>query len=42
MIWNVKLEGHVMDGAAQLLYQDNPDGMDDNWLLFAAKVSFTF
>ncbi|GBC63153.1 hypothetical protein DENIS_4146 [Desulfonema ishimotonii] len=40
--WVAKLEGHVMDGAADLLPQDNPDGFDDRWFLFAAKVSFTF
>lgn len=38
----LKLEGHRMDGAAQLYDEDNPDGFDEDWYLFAAKMSFNF
>ncbi|MBF0225452.1 MAG: hypothetical protein HQK76_08370 [Desulfobacterales bacterium] len=37
-----KLEGHLMDGAAQLMKQDNPDGVSRNWFLFVSKVTFIF
>jgi len=37
-----KLEGHVIDGATQLLRQENPDGFEKSWYLFAAKISFNF
>ncbi len=40
--WNFKLEGHLMDGAALVMAQDNPDGFDEHWYLLAAKVSFYF
>jgi hypothetical protein len=40
--WNFKLEGHSIDGATQLLRQENPDGYEKNWYLFAAKISFSF
>ena len=37
-----KLEGHLIDGAAQVLSTDNPGGLEDDWFLFAAKVTFSF
>ncbi len=40
--WLLKLEGHVMDGTADLFVSDNPDGFDQDWFLFAAKVTFSF
>lgn len=40
--WNIKLEGHSIDGATQLLRQENPEGYEKNWFLFAAKISFSF
>ncbi|MGE0083734.1 MAG: hypothetical protein AB7S75_04875 [Desulfococcaceae bacterium] len=40
--WLLKLEGHVMDGAATLLSSDNPDGYEEDDFLFAAKVTFNF
>jgi len=40
--WAFKLEGHVIDGATQLLRQENPDGYEKSWYLFAAKMSFNF
>lgn len=38
----LKLEGHVMDGAALLMAQDHPDGFEKNWFLLTAKVTFYF
>ncbi|QTA83548.1 porin domain-containing protein [Desulfonema limicola] len=40
--WVFKLEGHLIDGAAQLLPQVNPDGREEDWFLFAAKMTFSF
>lgn len=41
--WLVKLEVHVMDGVAQCMAVDNPDGFDEqNWTLFAVKTTFNF
>lgn len=40
--WVFKLEGHRIDGAAQVLPQDNPDGLEEDWFLFAAKLTFSF
>ncbi len=42
--WVIKLEGHLMDGAAIMLGSDNPEWYteDNNWHLFAAKVTFNF
>jgi hypothetical protein len=40
--WLFKLEGHMMDGAAQVLPQENPDGLEEDWYLFSAKVTFNF
>lgn len=40
--WIAKVEGHVIDGSALLLAQENPDGYERNWLLFAAKLTFNF
>jgi hypothetical protein len=40
--WLLKLEMHKVDGCALLHSLDNPDGMEQNWMLFAAKTSFNF
>ncbi len=40
--WIVKLEGHRMNGTGLLLDSDNPEGLEEDWYLFAAKVSFSF
>ncbi len=40
--WIFKIEGHMMDGTAILHKTDNPDGMEEDWFLFAAKVTFSF
>jgi len=38
-----KLEGHVMDGTAMLIAADNaPYPTNQDWYLFAAKLSFSF
>ncbi len=40
--WIFKLEGHYIDGTGLILNADNPDGVDKNWFLFAAKTTFYF
>jgi hypothetical protein len=40
--WVIKLEGHIMDGADVLLSEQNPDGTEQNWFLFGAKVTYNF
>lgn len=40
--WVLKLEGHRMNGAASLFAEDHPDGFEEDWYLFAAKVTFSF
>ncbi|OQX27311.1 MAG: hypothetical protein BWK80_05950 [Desulfobacteraceae bacterium IS3] len=40
--WLVKLELHVMNGAAMCVETDNPDGYEENWTLFAIKTTFNF
>jgi hypothetical protein len=45
--WILKLEGHKMNGAAILLGADNPpvtsgDRYEENWYLYAAKVTYSF
>jgi len=46
--WVAKLEGHYMDGAAIILGADNPapaDGSErygENWMLYAAKLTYSF
>lgn len=43
-----KLEGHMIDGNASVLSQDNlqlianPDDVEQNWYMFASKLSFVF
>jgi hypothetical protein len=39
--WVAKVEGHLMDGAAQCLLIDNND-FEEDWWMFAAKLSFSF
>jgi hypothetical protein len=38
----VKVEGHFMNGTDIMLAVDNPDGMDEDWMLFGAKVTYNF
>lgn len=40
--WIVKLEGHAVNGAANVLVIENPDGFEEDWYLFAAKTTFSF
>ncbi len=38
----LKLEGHVMDGTAQINRADNSGELSEDWFLFAAKCSYVF
>lgn len=46
--WVAKLEGHLMDGAAVIFREDNPlptDGSEryeEDWMLYAAKLTYSF
>jgi hypothetical protein len=40
--WVIKLEGHIMNGVNLVLLKENPDGVDQHWFLFAAKVTYSF
>lgn len=40
--WLLKLEAHRMDGVAQVIAHENPQGLERNWYLFLAKVSAHF
>ena len=38
----LKMEAHFIDGAAQMFAQENPQGLEDSSVLYAAKCSFNF
>ena len=38
----LKLETHFIDGAAQMFAHENPQGLEDSCVLYAAKCSFNF
>ena len=40
--WTCKVEGHYIDGAAQVFDYRDPQEVEDRWGLFAAKVTFSF
>lgn len=42
--WVFKLEGHLMDGSALMMKENNPTppGREDDWYLLAAKMTFSF
>ncbi len=40
--WLVKVEWHDVDGAALGLSVVNPEGLEENWSYFIAKMSFNF
>ena len=40
--WTIKAEGHLINGTAQMLSQDNPDKMKEDSYLFALKTSYLF
>ncbi len=42
MDWVIKLEGHLMDGTDIMLNSDNPDGEEQDWVLFGGKVTYNF
>jgi hypothetical protein len=40
--WTLKFEGHIVNGVALLLLEDNPDGGKEHSFLFAVKTTFNF
>ena len=40
--WITKLEFHSINGITQVSVIDNPDGLKENWTLFAFKTTFHF
>ena len=40
--WTIKAEGHLIDGTAQILSQDNSEGMKRDSYLFALKTTYHF
>ena len=40
--WLIKLEGHLINGVNQTYLFQNPDGLKENWMYFAAKTTFHF
>jgi hypothetical protein len=42
--WIIKAEGHQMNGTAVMFRQDqeDPNGVEKDWLLFAAKLTYNF
>lgn len=40
--WTFKLEGHFVDGTADLLLVDNPEGLEEKSFLFAFKTTVNF
>ena len=40
--WNIKLEGHYMDGGYHLGIRENPEGRKRFWNMLAVKTSFYF
>jgi hypothetical protein len=40
--WLIKAEVHFINGVANTYSLDNPEGTDENWNLYAVKVSFNF
>ncbi|MCP4157872.1 MAG: hypothetical protein GY757_59735 [bacterium] len=40
--WQLKMEWHSVDGAAQLLNLFNPEGFEQKWNYFVFKTSFNF
>ena len=40
--WVCKLEGHYIDGAAQVFDYQTPDEVEERWSLFASKITFSF
>ena len=40
--WTCKVEGHYIDGAAQVFDYDDPGELERRWGLFAAKFTYSF
>lgn len=40
--WTFKLEGHAINGTTSISPTDNPNGIEEDSFLFAAKVTFNF
>ena len=40
--WIVKVEGHIVNGAHDFYFQDNPDGLEENSYLLAIKTTYSF
>ncbi len=40
--WLIKLETHFVNGSALCDFSDNPDGLEEDWMLFAVKTTFNF
>ena len=40
--WLAKLEFHKIKGNAQVSLRDNPEGLEDDWCLILAKVTFSY
>ncbi|MBI9016087.1 MAG: hypothetical protein JEZ07_02385 [Phycisphaerae bacterium] len=40
--WTFKLEAHYMDGTEIVLTHDNPEGTDETWYVFMAKMTYSF
>jgi len=40
--WTAKFETHFMDGAGACSPSDNPNGIKDDWILYAVKTSLYF
>ena len=40
--WLAKLEFHKIKGNAQVSFRDNPEGIEDDWCLILAKVTFSY
>jgi hypothetical protein len=38
----LKIEGHVVNGTANILLQDNPDGLEEDSFLLAVKTTYSF
>jgi hypothetical protein len=40
--WLVKAEGHWVDGTGNVFAYQNPDGMDQDWEMYAVKLTYYF
>jgi hypothetical protein len=40
--WTLKIEGHIVNGTANIFLQDNPDGLEEYSFLLAFKTTYSF